>query len=208
MNTMHNATATTSRIHPLFAVAAGSVILVSLAGTAAITGLLPNSKANTAAPSALPSVTAQSTAAPLAIAAPVPAPAPVALAAAPIAQQYALVPVQSAPVVMQAAPAPAPVIKKVVHRTRPVQRPATQVARYDDRADRPYRDDQHNYSEPVRAPQAQPVNYLGVGAGALIGGLVGNQVGGGNGKKLATIAGVIGGGMLGNEIANRNQTER
>jgi hypothetical protein len=208
MNTMHNATPNTSRIHPLFAVAAGSVILVSLAGTAAITGLLPNSKANTAAPSALPPVTAQSTAAPLAIAAPVAAPAPVALAAAPIAQQYALVPVQPAPVVMQAAPTPAPVIKKVVHRTHPVQRPATQIARYDDRADRPYRDDQRSYNEPVRAPQAQPVNYLGVGAGALIGGLVGNQVGGGNGKKLATIAGVIGGGMLGNEIANRNQNGR
>jgi uncharacterized protein YcfJ len=210
MSTMHNATPNTSRIHPLFAVAAGSVILVSLAGTAAITGLLPNSKANTAAPSALPPVTAQSTAAPLAIAGPVPAPAPVALAAAPIAQQYALVPVQSAPVPMpvQAAPAPAPVIKKVVHRTHPVQRPATQVARYDDRADRPYRDDQRSYSEPVRAPQAQPVSYLGVGAGALIGGLVGNQVGGGNGKKLATIAGVIGGGMLGNEIANRSQNGR
>jgi uncharacterized protein YcfJ len=100
------------------------------------------------------------------------------------------------------------VIKKVVHRPHPVQRPATQVARYDDRADRPYRDDQRSYSEPVRAPQAQPVSYLGVGAGALIGGLVGNQVGGGNGKKLATIAGVIGGGMLGNEIANRNQSGR
>jgi uncharacterized protein YcfJ len=208
MNTINNATPNTSRIHPLFAVAAGSVILVSLAGTAAITGLLPNSKATTAAPAALAPVATQSTAAPLTVAAPVPALAPVALAAAPIAQQYALVPVQSAPAVVQAAPAPAPVIRKVVHRTHPVQRPVTHVARYDDRAERSYRGDQRSYSEPVRAPQAQPVNYLGVGAGALIGGLVGNQVGGGNGKKLATIAGVIGGGMLGNEIANRNQNGR
>lgn len=210
MNTINNAIPNTSRIHPLFAVAAGSVILVSLAGTAAITGLLPNSKATTAAPAALAPLATQLAAAPLVVAAPVPAPAPVALAAAPIAQQYALVPVQSVPAVVQAAPAPAPapVIRKVVHKTHAVQRPATQVARYDDRADRPYRDDQRSYSEPVRAPQAQPVNYLGVGAGALIGGLVGNQVGGGNGKKLATIAGVIGGGMLGNEIANRNQNGR
>ena len=39
----------------------------------------------------------------------------------------------------------------------------------------------------------------------MIGGLLGHQIGGGNGKKLATVAGVIGGGMLGNEIANRNK---
>jgi uncharacterized protein YcfJ len=39
----------------------------------------------------------------------------------------------------------------------------------------------------------------------VLGGLIGNQIGGGNGKKLATLAGVIGGGMLGNEIANRNR---
>jgi uncharacterized protein YcfJ len=35
--------------------------------------------------------------------------------------------------------------------------------------------------------------------------LIGNQVGGGNGRKLATIAGAIGGGYVGNEIAKRNQ---
>ena len=46
---------------------------------------------------------------------------------------------------------------------------------------------------------------LGIGTGAVIGGLIGNQIGGGNGKKLATVAGIIGGGMIGNEIANRNR---
>ena len=42
----------------------------------------------------------------------------------------------------------------------------------------------------------------GVGAvlGALVGGLAGNQVGGGDGKKLATVAGVIGGAVVGNKI--------
>jgi uncharacterized protein YcfJ len=44
---------------------------------------------------------------------------------------------------------------------------------------------------------------VAIGTGAVVGGLLGNQVGGGNGKKLATIAGVIGGGMLGNQIANQ-----
>ncbi|MGA8391822.1 MAG: hypothetical protein WB775_06760, partial [Burkholderiaceae bacterium] len=42
---------TSNRIHPLMAGAAVSVILVSLAGIAAITGVLPNSHA-TAAPAA------------------------------------------------------------------------------------------------------------------------------------------------------------
>jgi hypothetical protein len=48
-------------------------------------------------------------------------------------------------------------------------------------------------------------SYLGTGAGAVVGGLLGNQVGSGNGRKLATVAGIIGGGMLGNQIANQNQ---
>jgi uncharacterized protein YcfJ len=46
---------------------------------------------------------------------------------------------------------------------------------------------------------------VAIGTGAVIGGLLGNHVGSGNGRKLATVAGVIGGGMLGNEIANRNR---
>lgn len=47
----------------------------------------------------------------------------------------------------------------------------------------------------------------GTGAviGAVVGGVAGNQVGGGNGKKIATAAGVIGGALLGNNIEqNRN----
>ena len=54
---------------------------------------------------------------------------------------------------------------------------------------------------------AQPVaqnSPIGIGVGAVVGGLLGNQVGGGNGKTLATIAGALGGGYVGNEIAKRN----
>lgn len=40
----------------------------------------------------------------------------------------------------------------------------------------------------------------GVVLGALVGGVAGNQVGGGDGKKLATVAGAIGGAVLGNKI--------
>lgn len=45
----------------------------------------------------------------------------------------------------------------------------------------------------------------GVGAvgGAVVGGLLGNQVGGGNGKKLMTVAGAVGGAVAGNQIEGR-----
>jgi outer membrane lipoprotein SlyB len=39
--------------------------------------------------------------------------------------------------------------------------------------------------------------------GAVLGGVLGNQVGGGNGRKLATVAGAVGGGYAGNEVEKR-----
>jgi uncharacterized protein YcfJ len=171
---------TASRIHPLMAAAAVSVVIVSLAGTAAITGLLPSSTGATAP--AAPQLSA------------IP-PAPMTLVSA--QPQYAAAPQQYA-----AEPAPAPVVEKapVVKHSAPRPRVVhhTQVAR---------NDYNQNYNPPVaqQAPQPAAPNYVGIGVGAVVGGLLGNQVGGGNGKKLATVAGVIGGGMLGNEIANRNR---
>ena len=58
----------------------------------------------------------------------------------------------------------------------------------------------------TQAPAPAPQNsVVGIGLGAVVGGLLGNQVGSGNGRKLATIAGAVGGGYVGNEIAKRNQ---
>jgi uncharacterized protein YcfJ len=48
----------------------------------------------------------------------------------------------------------------------------------------------------------------GMVAGALIGGLLGNQVGGGSGKTVATVAGVVGGGYAGRQIDRRHQGGR
>ncbi len=50
---------------------------------------------------------------------------------------------------------------------------------------------------------------IGVGAvvGGVVGGLLGNQVGGGNGKTVATAAGVVGGAVVGNQIEQRNKTQ-
>lgn len=58
--------------------------------------------------------------------------------------------------------------------------------------------------QPPAAPVAQN-SPVGIGVGAVVGGLLGNQVGGGNGKTLATIAGAVGGGYIGNEVAKKNQ---
>lgn len=49
----------------------------------------------------------------------------------------------------------------------------------------------------------------GVGAalGAIVGGIAGNQVGGGSGKKIATVAGAVGGAVAGNKIEKTRGTE-
>ncbi|MBD8632570.1 glycine zipper 2TM domain-containing protein [Oxalobacteraceae sp. CFBP 8755] len=200
---------TTNRIHPMMAAAAASVIIVSLTGAAAITGLLPSSKS---APEPMPLAATSpynpqqpgmqqpglqvpngymvqnGQLVPVAanqqqlVPAMVPAmvPANQLAYAQPVAQQQ-----QQPTVIIKEKP-----VVRVVEKTRVVHA-----------APKPVRYEQPRYAEP--AP-AQP-NYVGIGTGAVIGGLIGNQIGGGNGKKLATVAGVIGGGMLGNEIANRNR---
>lgn len=103
-----------------------------------------------------------------------------------------------------AAPAPAPAvasivkpIQTVVHHHNPAQVP--QGSQFSNAS--AYSQPATGYQNPAPAPHNSPV---GIGVGAVVGGLLGNQVGGGNGKTLATIAGAIGGGYLGNEIAKRN----
>jgi len=47
----------------------------------------------------------------------------------------------------------------------------------------------------------------GTAIGAVAGGLLGNQVGGGNGKKLATAAGAVGGALAGRKIQEHQQNK-
>lgn len=49
---------------------------------------------------------------------------------------------------------------------------------------------------------------LGAVAGGVVGGLLGNQVGGGNGRTLATVAGVAGGALAGHEVEKRYKGEK
>jgi outer membrane lipoprotein SlyB len=54
-------------------------------------------------------------------------------------------------------------------------------------------------------PVKQKGEATGVGAvgGAVVGGLIGNQMGGGSGKKAMTVIGAVGGGAAGHEIEKR-----
>jgi len=58
----------------------------------------------------------------------------------------------------------------------------------------------------TRQRPVQDSNRLaGTAVGAVVGGLLGSQVGGGNGKKIATVAGAVGGGYAGNQVQGRMQ---
>jgi uncharacterized protein YcfJ len=199
----------TSRIHPLMAAAAVSVVIVSLAGTAAITGMLPSSNG---APQAQPAAYLTSQNAPGyagaaqqgALQVPVGYAQPVqggyaqpvqAGYAQPVNAMYA----QPAPVLAQAqAPAPV-VIKETIIKEVPAKQAAPRPRAHTVHTNYASRDP---YYAPAPRPAPQP-NYVGIGTGAVIGGLLGSQVGSGNGRKLATVAGIIGGGMVGNQMINR-----
>jgi len=47
---------------------------------------------------------------------------------------------------------------------------------------------------------------VGIVGGAVVGGLLGNQIGDGKGKDIATVAGAVGGAVAGNEIQKRVDT--
>lgn len=56
--------------------------------------------------------------------------------------------------------------------------------------------------------QAGDGGAIGIVGGAVVGGLLGHQVGGGRGKDIATVAGAVGGAVAGNEIQKRVDTTK
>ena len=61
--------------------------------------------------------------------------------------------------------------------------------------------------ESIRAVKhAKKTSGVGMVGGAVLGGLLGNQIGSGNGRILGTVAGAAGGGYAGNEIEKHTQT--
>ncbi|MES2041489.1 MAG: glycine zipper 2TM domain-containing protein [Pseudomonadota bacterium] len=171
---------TSKRIHPLVAGAACSVILVSLLGAAAITGILPSSHSTaTPASNAVPAMDSNANLMNPAVNTAMPSAnngnQPASNYASPQSAST-----QYANTAQNNYPAPAPV--RVSQNS--------------------------NHHQAARNYQAQPAQAknspVGIGVGAVIGGLVGSQIGNGNGRTLATIAGAVGGGYVGNEVAKRN----
>ena len=178
------------RMHPLMTTAAVAVIIASLTAVAAITGVLPTSKATQG--STDPNVAAQSAAA-------MPgASAPMALAA----------PGQTTQPNQAAAPYPA-------QNVAPAPTPArAREPSYAERA--PSTSPHYAQSQPRqsaspyagRVTSITPITTqgketgLGMIGGAVVGGLLGNQVGRGNGRTLATVGGALAGGYGGHVAEN------
>ena len=196
MELTQSPTPTASRIHPLVAGAAVAVTLVSLLGVAAVTGILPNSHGGTepqqvaaTTVTTVPTATAMSTTpiSPTLLASPTSGAAPV-LVHTPSGYQY-MQPV-SAPVAAYQQVEPQNTAPKTHQHTARHHHSQT-YAQADTR--------QPTYQQPVYQQPAHRANSpVGIATGAVVGGLLGNQVGKGNGRTLATVAGAVGGGYLGN----------
>lgn len=194
-----------NKIHPLVAGAAVSVMVLSLVGVAAMTGLLPSSNSSTAPvavlPSSAPTGVNSNTGNKIATLAPTTE-----------AKEFAANQDSTITSDVKSPPQHKPVHKPL---PKPVQKPPQQAANYSEN----YSEDAYvpppqaaicnncGTIESVRAIEqtAQP-NGVGAVAGAVLGGILGNQVGGGNGRKLATVAGAVGGGFAGNEVERRTRT--
>lgn len=149
-----------NRTHPMLIVASCAVMLVSLTGTAALMGWLPNSNGagvGSDAPASMPS------------------------AAVPrVASHVAQRPAATAPVAHSQSH-----VQPTHHAAAPVCQSCGIV-------------------ESVREVSVRgDSNGLGAAGGAVVGGLLGNQVGSGHGRQAMTVAGAIGGAFAGNQIEKR-----
>ena len=185
--------------HPLLLLAALAVLLFCLIGTAAIMGWIPSSiggnasrqlsEADRAAlASSLPPAAPAAGMAQLAPQGPAypAAPAAPAYPAQQLAQGYGPAPSQAYAPAPEPEPAPRTTVK-----SKPVQVAAAE----------PKWCANCGNVESVRAIK-QRAEGSGVGAagGAILGGLLGNQIGGGHGRQLATVAGAVGGAVVGNQV--------
>ncbi|WP_225032277.1 glycine zipper 2TM domain-containing protein [Paraburkholderia sp. XV] len=205
--TNSNSIAQRSRIHPLIAGAAVSVILASVTGVAAMTGILPVSHATPPANEQVATNAAQAASMPLA-----------AVQQTGAVQQTNAVQPAAQPAVQPATQQAETAAPKPVHHThKPRVAPAPQYANGDySQASAQSAGTRQVAADPyagevvaINAVQSsEPTTGLGAVGGAVAGGLIGNQFGGGRGRILATVAGAVGGGVAGNGIehAVRKQT--
>lgn len=180
-------------LHPLIAIAAVSVIVLSMVGVAAMTGLLPGSKGEVK-----PDLTNAN------------------LSAIAPDNKEASTPVV-AKAEAQTTPSKNVASKTATNHTASAKHVDNSVSekRSEKRHDVIASEksvqaicDQCGVIESVRSIEQKAEKGSGVGAvaGAVLGGVLGHQVGGGNGRKLATVAGAVGGGYAGNEIEKSRNT--
>ena len=196
---------TQRRLHPLVGAAAVAIVIASLTAVAAMTGVLPTSKAMQGSQQSLTAPVAGNGTVNGTIngADTAQLPAPGSTTRPPETANLAQAPVApTAP-----APTPAPAARRAQERSS-----ASRDAGYGPATSR---NDNGAYAErqpaqgsayagrvvaitPIEAPK--PASGLGAVGGAVIGGLLGNQIGKGNGRILGTVAGAVGGGFAGNQI--------
>lgn len=191
---------TPNKIHPLVAGAAVSLMLLSLVGVAAMTGLLPNSTSSTTPVAILASSAPEASDNTISTLAPTTA----------VKQFVAKKETEAdAATDEQIQPKHKPV-PKPVYKSTPSINPNAYVPYVPSVSPQPVQAaicGNCGTIESVNAiQQATQPNGIGAVAGAVLGGILGNQVGGGNGRKLATVAAAVGGGFAGNEVERRTRT--
>jgi outer membrane lipoprotein SlyB len=165
--------ATHRRTHPMLIIAAGAVVLFCLAGTAAIMGWIPTSSGANGANRGLSDTDRALLSSQLSSS------PPAAAIAAPAPQrEQSMQPAQ--PLQLAQAEAPRQTAQAAPHRA--------------------WCDHCGNVESVRTLTHRAEGSGLGAAGGAVLGGLLGNQVGGGNGRKLATVAGAVGGAVVGNRV--------
>jgi outer membrane lipoprotein SlyB len=202
--------------HPLMVIAALSLTLFSLAGTAALMGWLPQSKGNQTTSTETLSSTAAMPGAPLlAAAAPAVEPdraaSPSRLPAPPRparAETRAAVSPPERPLVLASPPEPAPPVKgeepapalaQAAPAAPPVVAAAPEIAKpacLDCGVIQTVR--------PIQVEQAP--SGVGAVAGGVAGAVLGRQVGNGRGRDLLTVVGAVGGAVAGHQVEKKTRT--
>ncbi|MDN3919576.1 glycine zipper 2TM domain-containing protein [Roseateles violae] len=91
------------------------------------------------------------------------------------------------------APAPAPAAKPAVEHAAAAPQLCQECWRVG------------NVHSEARQGQASGLGAVG---GAVLGGVLGHQIGGGTGKKIATVGGAVAGGFAGNEVEKRSKSSQ
>lgn len=191
-----------SGTHPLFYAAAGSVILFSVLGSAAIMGWIPRSGADSGTALTQAPAAAVASAAPAAVApaaAPQPAPRP---AARPVQRT------ESRPAAREpAAPTVAESRQPQPYEVRHSEEPRTVLAQAQELPPQPAARvapavcQECGVIESVNEIE-KPGDGSGLGAvaGGVVGAIAGKQVGGGRGRTAMSVLGAVGGAFAGNAI--------